>query len=60
MPSKCNIEKIKKEIDKCVHPNEMLHIKLQVDTYIKSKLDEECKKQEDAAMELRSKIQNLN
>ena len=39
MPSKCNIDKIKKEIDKCEHPNELVATYSLIKTYIADKLD---------------------
>jgi len=60
MPSKCNIEKIKKEIDKCEHPNELVANYAQIKAYIADKLNDFKIVADDASKEIQISIEKIN
>ncbi len=60
MPTKCNIEKIKKEIDKCETPEELMLAYSQVQGYISDKLKEKHQASEEAAKSIQRQLDIIN
>lgn len=60
MPKKCNIDNIKKELDKCEHPTEHIAMYSQIKGYISDKLKEHQEKFEAISNDIQINIDRIN